>query len=96
VLAELVYGAYRSNRPKDNLELIAQFCQPFHQLPLDEVAAQEAGRLRAVLDATGTPIGPYDLQIAVIALVNGLTVVTHNLGEFGRVPGLRIEDWQTP
>ena len=44
----------------------------------------------------GTPIGPYDLQIAAIALVLGLTLVTHNVREFSRVPGLLIEDWQTP
>jgi len=39
-------------------------------------------------------IGPNDLMIAAIALANGLTVVTHNIGEFGRVPGLNVEDWQ--
>ena len=42
----------------------------------------------------GTPIGPYDLQIAAIALVNDLTFVTHNVREFVRVEGLRVEDWE--
>ena len=54
------------------------------------------GEIRAVLAAVGTPIGPYDLQIAAIALVHGLTVVTHNTGEFSRVPGLKVEDWTQP
>ena len=42
----------------------------------------------------GTPIGPYDLQIAAIALGNDLTLVTHNVREFVRVEGLRVEDWE--
>jgi tRNA(fMet)-specific endonuclease VapC len=46
------------------------------------------------LAALGTPIGPYDVQIAAIALVNNLILVTHNTGEFGRVNGLQIEDWE--
>jgi tRNA(fMet)-specific endonuclease VapC len=44
----------------------------------------------------GTPIGPYDLLIAAIALANGLVLVTHNTAEFSRVSGLMFEDWQTP
>jgi tRNA(fMet)-specific endonuclease VapC len=42
----------------------------------------------------GTPIGSYDLLIAAIALVNDLTLVTHNTREFERVEGLQIEDWE--
>jgi tRNA(fMet)-specific endonuclease VapC len=42
------------------------------------------------------PIGPYDLQIAAIALQHGLIVVTHNVAEFTRVPGLVVEDWLAP
>ncbi|SJM93219.1 tRNA(fMet)-specific endonuclease VapC (fragment) [Crenothrix polyspora] len=41
----------------------------------------------------GTPIGPYDLQIAAIAIANDMTVVTHNTREFTRVPGIKLEDW---
>jgi tRNA(fMet)-specific endonuclease VapC len=47
-----------------------------------------------LLDAQGTPIGPYDLQIAAIALAHNLTLVTHNTREFGRVSGLVLEDWE--
>jgi tRNA(fMet)-specific endonuclease VapC len=50
--------------------------------------------VRAHLAGLGTPIGPNDLMIASIALANGLTLVTHNTSEFGRVPGLKLEDWQ--
>ncbi|MEK8016923.1 MAG: hypothetical protein VSS75_008650 [Candidatus Parabeggiatoa sp.] len=49
---------------------------------------------RAQLAAKGTPIGPYDLQIAAIALVNDLILVTHNTREFSRIEGLVIEDWE--
>lgn len=46
------------------------------------------------LEAAGRPIGPYDMQVAAIALAHGLFVVNHNMREFGRVPGLQIEDWE--
>jgi tRNA(fMet)-specific endonuclease VapC len=44
----------------------------------------------------GTPLGANDLMIASIARANGLMVVTHNISEFSRVPGRKLEDWQTP
>ena len=52
------------------------------------------GEVRESLASAGTPIGPYDLQIAAIALANDLTLVTHNTREFSRVNGLQLEDWQ--
>ncbi len=94
VLGELHYGAHRSARPADNLALIATFVAPFSCLSFDAAAAEEFGRVRTSLAAAGFPIGPYDLQIAAIALVNRCTLVTHNTTEFGRVPGLQLEDWQ--
>ncbi len=57
-------------------------------------AAVIYGRIRAHLENLGTPIGPNDLIIASIAIAEGLILVTHNTSEFGRVPGLQIEDWQ--
>ncbi|MCB9455639.1 MAG: type II toxin-antitoxin system VapC family toxin [Anaerolineaceae bacterium] len=66
----------------------------FAHLVFDESAANEFGRIRAHLEAAGTPIGPYDMQIAAIALVHGLIVVTHNTREFSRIPNLQIEDWE--
>lgn len=55
--------------------------------------ARETARLRQHLKQEGTPIGPYDLQLAGAALARGLTLVTHNTREFARAPGLACEDW---
>ncbi len=65
-------------------------------LPFDDDAAEVFARIRFHLESRGMVIGPYDLQIASIALVHQLTVVTHNVAEFGRVPGLTVEDWEVP
>jgi tRNA(fMet)-specific endonuclease VapC len=94
VKAELFYGAQRSRDPARSLAVQQQFLQPYRSLPFDDAAAEIAGSLRAQLAARGAPIGPYDLQIAAIALANQCTLVTHNLGEFGRIPNLSIEDWE--
>ncbi len=94
VKAELYYGAYRGSRLESNLALYGVFFNEFVSLPFDGRAAEIYGRIRAQLEALGTPIGPYDLQIAAIALANNLTLVTHNTREFVRVEGLPIEDWE--
>ena len=94
VKMELYYGAYRSARQADNLALLGQFFSAFRSLTFDAHAAEICGRLRALLANAGTPIGPYDLQIAAIALANNLTLVTHNTREFSRVPSLMLEDWE--
>jgi tRNA(fMet)-specific endonuclease VapC len=94
VKAELFYGAIKSNNPARTLERQQQFLARFISLPFDDEAAIVFGEIRSVLASAGTPIGPYDLQIASIALVNDLTLVTHNTREFSRVNGLRFEDWQ--
>ncbi len=94
VKAELYHGAYKSNRRDANLNLLARFFQRFDSLPFDDSAAQEYGRLRALLQKQGNLIGPNDLLIASIALANNVTLVTHNTDEFKRVPGLQLEDWQ--
>jgi tRNA(fMet)-specific endonuclease VapC len=85
VKAELFYGAMRSNNPTRTLALQEAFLNNFVSLPFDDTAARIYSRIRADLAALGTPIGPYDLQIAAIALANNLTLVTHNTGEFSRV-----------
>lgn len=96
VVAELLYGAYRSAQQTRTMSQVQTFCAPFVSLPFDDRAAAEYGRIRAHLAGLGTPIGPNDLLIAAIALANGLIVVTHNTGEFSRVPGLALEDWVVP
>jgi tRNA(fMet)-specific endonuclease VapC len=96
VVAELLYGAHRSARKAQTLSQVQTFCGGFLSLPFDDRAAAEYGQIRAHLVGLGTPIGPNDLMIAAIALANGLILVTHNTAEFSRVPGLTLEDWQSP
>src|SRR2546422_11307959 len=65
---ELFYGAYKSQRRSISLPTIEAFLQPYLNIDFDENAARVCGELRADFERTGTPIGPYDLQIAAIAL----------------------------
>jgi len=94
VQAELYFGAYNSAYPQAGLEILQQFLVGFPVLPFDQAAAKKYGEIRAQLTRQGKLIGPYDLQIAAIALANGAVVVTHNTEEFGRVAGLEVEDWE--
>ena len=93
--AELFFGAYGSARREANLSLLRRFFQEFVTLPFDEKCEEVYGMVRAALRFAGTPIGPNDLLIAATALANDCTIVTRNTGEFGRVKGLRVEDWET-
>lgn len=94
VLGELFYGAMKSSNPQGTLAQQLEFLNRFVSLPFDDTSALIYGRIRAQLALAGTPIGPYDQQIAAITLANNLTLVTHNIREFSRVEGLRIEDWE--
>jgi len=94
VKAELFYGAMKSADPPMALAKQQPFVSQFVSLPFDDSAAEEYGRLRALLQKQGNLIGPNDLLIASIALANKVTLVTHNTQEFGRIPGLQMEDWQ--
>ncbi len=94
-VGELSYGAYRSADPAANLALLDDLLASFVSLPFDDVAAESFGEQRAILAAVGKLIGPLDLQIAAIALVGGLILVTHNTAEFSRISGLKLEDWHT-
>lgn len=94
VKAELIYGAYRSAKVEQNLAKLEILFSLVQSLPFDGRAAREFGEIRAYLARQGTPIGPYDLQIAAIAKANNLTLVTHNTREFSRVAGLALEDWE--
>ena len=90
---ELEYGASKSNWGDQVRDNMRTFLSPFTILPFDVNDAVVAGQLRAYLSQAGTPIGPYDLQISSQALTRDLTVITHNLSEFSRVPDLKTEDW---
>lgn len=94
VRGELAYGAAKSTTPQESAEKQQKFLKPYATLHYDDAAADVFGRIRVELEAVGTPIGPYDLQIAAIALVHNLIVVTHNVREFSRVNGLQLEDWE--
>jgi tRNA(fMet)-specific endonuclease VapC len=62
-------------------------------LPLDPPADEHYADIRASLERSGTPIGSHDLFIAAHARSRGMTLLTRNLREFQRVPGLTVEDW---
>lgn len=90
---ELEYGAEKSNWGERNRLKLAMFLSPFSILPFSSEDAVTAGRIRGYLERRGTPIGPYDIQIAAQGVSREITVITHNIGEFSRVPGLSLEDW---
>ena len=94
VKAELHYGAQRSADPDRSTKVLEEFFSHFASLPFSDQAAEVYGRVRAYLARQGTLIGPNDLLIASIALAHGVTLVTHNTREFGRLPDLQIEDWE--
>ena len=72
---------------------VLSLCRRYAVLNFDRAASVRAGAMRALLHTRGTPIGPYDVQIAGIALANNLTVVTRNMREFSKVPQLKVENW---
>jgi tRNA(fMet)-specific endonuclease VapC len=94
VKAELFYGAMKSIDPKRTLAGQQLFLNQFVSLPFDDAAAEAYSQIRSKLNRAGTPIGPNDLMIAAIAVTNKVTLVTHNLREFGRVSELQCEDWK--
>jgi tRNA(fMet)-specific endonuclease VapC len=94
VEAELWFGVSKSIKQAENRENLLNLLSWLPSLPFAGTATQHFGEIRAFLARQGTPIGPYDLQVAAIARAHALTVVTHNTSEFARVPGLIVEDWQ--
>jgi tRNA(fMet)-specific endonuclease VapC len=93
VAHELFYGAFKSRRATQNVALIDTL--QFAVLEFDKEDARQAGKVRALLASKGTPIGPYDVLIAGQAVARNMILVTNNMDEFARVPGLRIENWHT-
>jgi tRNA(fMet)-specific endonuclease VapC len=96
VVAELRYGAEASAHPPKEHAKIDAFAAQFVSLPFDDAAARLYAEIRRALASVGKQIGPYDTMIAAIALSHDLILVTHNTSEFGRVPGLKLEDWEIP
>ena len=92
VAAELRYGAIKSNSAK-LAERIDMILSALEVLPLETPADQQYASLRHHLTRQGKPVGPNDLLIAAHALANDLTLITANVGEFSRVPGLKVKNW---
>ncbi len=92
-VAELLFGALRSQQPQKSMTLSRQFCSLFQVAGLDYAAAERSSVIRADLEGRGERIGAYDVLIAGIAVTRGCILATHNVREFGRVAGLQIEDW---
>lgn len=93
-LFELRFGAANSVRHEENSRVLDAFIGAgIEVVPFDADDAAEAGAIRARLRRSGREIGPYDLLIAAQARRRDATLVTHNLKEFARVPGLNAVDW---
>ena len=92
-LAELMYGVEASVYPEKNTLALNQFLAIANILPFDDEAAAEYGKICAALRREGKPIGSMDMLIAAHAKARGLTVVTNNIREFGRIAGLEVENW---
>lgn len=92
---ELRYGLLRlpQEAATPRLTALAQLLRPMQKLPFDSECATCAARLRAHLEAKGTPIGPHDTLIAATALRHQATLVTRNVREFSRVPDLQWLNW---
>lgn len=92
-LAELAHGAEKSSDISRNTAVVEDFASRLAVLPYDDKAAWQYGNIRAALEKLGQPIGVNDLHIAAQARSNGLTLITNNMREFERVPGLLLENW---
>ena len=92
-LAELHYGAEKSAQRLANLQAIAEFVARLEVLDFSGAAAAHHGQIRAELERLGQPVGPYDMLIGAHARSEGLILVTNNLREFARMPGIRVENW---
>ena len=93
VLFELELGIAKSSSPRKRISQLKDFTALVNVIPFGPAEAKAAAQIRAKLEKKGIPIGPYDVLIAACAKANNLILVTHNLKEFKRIEGLRVEDW---
>ena len=93
VYYELQVGILKSTSPQKRIAQLAILKNQVSWVDFDEKSAEATARIRVELERIGKPIGSYDVQIAGMAVANDLILVTHNTGEFGRVSGLKLEDW---
>jgi tRNA(fMet)-specific endonuclease VapC len=92
-VAELFFGAEKSKAQKKNWKIVQSFIDNFDLIPFDANCCQNYAKIRALLEKSGSPIGPMDLLIASITLTHNLTLVTNNIKEFKRIKGLSLENW---
>ena len=92
-LAELEYGASKSQYREKNRRALLGFVSPFEIIPFDGKDAEVFGLIRTYLEGQGKTIGPYDMQIAAQAVSRNYTLITNNVGEFKRIPALKVENW---
>lgn len=93
VLGELELGVEKSQHREKNRTRLTRIVEGMQLLPLDAEASHHYGIIRAELERAGNPIGANDYWIAAQALALGAVLVTNNVGEFSRVPGLVVENW---
>lgn len=94
VAFELWYGVEKSQRREHNARRLEAFLAgPLEWLPFGDDDALAAGAVRAELEKAGKPIGAYDVLLAGQARRRGATLVTSDVGDFGRVTGLNWENW---
>ncbi len=93
VKAELLLGVQKSTRIEENLHKVEEFLQPFKVVSFSDNMAYTYAKIREQTESKGTPIGPNDLFIASIVMFSGGTLITHNVKEFERIEGLKINDW---
>ena len=92
-VGELEYGAAKSRWGERTRQILRAFLANFRILPFSEEDAAVFGRIRAELETQGKTIGMFDAMIGAQGLSGGYTIVTHNMREFLRIPGIRLEDW---
>ncbi len=92
-VSEMEYGVEKSQRKTSNRVALLRFLAPLSVLSYDANAARHYGNIRTTLKKKGQPIGAMDLLIAAHARALNLILVTNNVNEFSRIPGLQIENW---
>lgn len=92
-VAEMIFGAKKSLDPQRNYRALLEFLLPFNILEFEQRDCDKYGEIRSFLEANGTPIGTIDTFIGSMSVSRDLILVTNNVREFERIPGIRIENW---
>lgn len=95
VKAELLFGAYKSKNREATIARVEKFLFPFRILAFEDAMTYVYADIRYKTGTTGDTIGPNDLLIAAIVKFDDGILVTNNTKEFGRIKGLRVENWIT-